>query len=136
MTFLKRLGQVLAQGIAVAAGIWPLAGQFFGAKGQQVATTVINDLTQIGGIVTQVEAIIQTPGSGAVKLQAAVPLVVNIVKTSEMVSGHKIANETLFIEGCTDITSGVAKILNSLDAGAVQASGKPLKTDDKTDDQG
>jgi hypothetical protein len=126
MTFLKRLGQVLAQGIAVAAGVWPLVSQFFGAKVQQAVPTVINDLTQIGGIVTQVEAVIQTPGSGAIKLQAAVPLVANVVKTSEMVSGHKIANDALFIEGCTDITSGTAKILNSLDAGAVQTSGKPI----------
>jgi hypothetical protein len=87
---------------------------------------VINDLTNIGQIVVQAEALIQTPGSGPAKLAAAAPLVANIVKTSELVSGHQIANEALFIQGCTDITHAVAEILNSLSAQNVQAQGKPL----------
>jgi hypothetical protein len=74
----------------------------------------------------QVEALIQTPGSGAQKLSAAAPLVANIVKTSEMVAGHSIQNEQLFIQGCTDLTSAVAEILNSLDPKSVQSSGVPI----------
>lgn len=125
MTFLKKLGSILAQGIALATGVWPLVSGLFGSKAQQ-GTTVVNDLSAIGAVVVQVEAIIQGAGTGAQKLQAAAPLVANIVKTSELVSGHQIANEPLFIQGCTDLTNAVAEILNSLSANGVQASGKPL----------
>jgi hypothetical protein len=76
--------------------------------------------------VVQAEALLQAPGGGAAKLAAATPLVATIIKGSELVSGHKIANETLFIQGCTDLTSAVAEILNSLDSGAVQSAGKPV----------
>jgi hypothetical protein len=127
MTFLKKLGSFLAQGIALATGVWPLVAPLFGsnAKAQNTGTTIINDLTSIGGIVVQAEALIQSSGSGPAKLAAAAPLVANIVKTSELVAGHSIANETLFIQGCTDLTSAVAEILNSLSSNGVQSAGKP-----------
>jgi hypothetical protein len=127
VTFLKKLGSILAQGIAVATGVWPLVSGLFGSstKAQQTGTTVINDLTSIGQVVVQTEALIQTPGSGATKLQAAAPLVANIVKTSELVSGHQIANEALFIQGCTDLTNAVAEILNSLSANNLKTGGSP-----------
>jgi hypothetical protein len=128
LTFLKKLGTYLAEGIAIASGVWPLVSPLFGssAKAQNTGTTIINDLTTIGQVVVQAEALIQGTGTGPQKLAAAAPLVANIVKTSELVSGHKIANDTLFIQGCTDLTSAVAEILNSLDAGAVNSSGKPV----------
>lgn len=121
MTFLSKLGKVLAtvvNVISVAAGIGPIIGSFLGSaasgKVSQVASTVTNDLTAIGQVVVQAEAMIQAPGSGATKLAAATPLVAQIVQTSELVSGHKIANEALFIQGCQKITSGSADVLNSL----------------------
>jgi len=126
MTFLSKLGKYLAEGIALLAGLGPLISPYLGAKASSTVGTVTNDLTQIGTVVVQAEALIQTTGSGATKLAAAAPLVANIVKTSELVSGHKIANEPLFIQGCTDLTSAVAEILNSLDSGAVQSAGKPV----------
>lgn len=130
MTFLKKLGQYLAQGIAIFTGVWPLVSGLFGsnAKAQSTVPVIINDLTSIGQIVVQTEALIQAPGSGASKLAAAAPLVVNIVKTSELISGHKIKDETLFLQGCTDLTSAIAEILNSLDSGSVQSSGTATPT--------
>ena len=129
MTFLSKLGSLLARGIAVLTGLAPIIAPLFGSKAQQAAgvvTTATNDLNAVAQIVVTTEALIQTPGSGAAKLAAAAPLVVNLVKGSEIVSGHKIANETLFIQGCTDLTNAVAEILNSLDAGGVQQSGQPV----------
>ena len=129
MTFLAKLGKYLAEGIALLAGLGPLITPLLGSKAAAATgaiTTAVNDLTAVGGVIVQTEAIIQTPGAGAVKLAAAAPLVATIVKASELVSGHKIANETLFIQGCTDLTSAVAEILNSLDSGAVQSTGKPV----------
>jgi hypothetical protein len=128
MTFLKKLGLGLAQGIALATGIWPLVSKFFGAStaATQVATTVVNDLTAIGQVVVQAEAMFQGSGTGPSKLAAAAPLVENVIKTSELVAGHKISNEAAFTAACTAITSAVADLLNSLDAGTVQLSGKPV----------
>ena len=124
MTFLKKLGSILAKGLAMATGIWPIVQGFFGSNTQinEYVPKVINDLTQIAGIVVQVEAVLQTPGSGAAKLAAATPLVANVVRTSELISGKKIANDTLFIQGCEKITDGMADILNSLHPDAAQTA--------------
>src|ERR1700720_2033755 len=128
MTFLAKLGSFLARGIAILTGLTPLISPLFGSKAQQatnVSGTIVNDLTAVGQVVVSAEAILGA-GTGPAKLAAAAPLVANIVKTSELVSGHKIANEALFIQGCTDLTNAVAEILNSLDAGAVQSQGQPI----------
>jgi hypothetical protein len=118
-TFLSRLGKVLATVVniaSVAAGIGPILQGFLGSntKVGAVVGTAVNDLTAIGQTVLSAEAMIQAPGSGVQKLAAATPLVSQIVQTSELVAGHKIANEALFIQGSQKITSGVADILNSL----------------------
>jgi len=117
MTFLAKLGMFLARGIAVLTGLEPLIAPLFGSKANAAAGVVAkvsNDLNAIAQVVVTAEAVIQTPGSGAMKLAAAAPLVTNIVRTSELVSGHEIADETLFIQGCTNVTSGVAQILIAL----------------------
>lgn len=128
MTFLKKLGSVLAQGIALATGMWPLVSRFFGSNtaAANTATTVVNDLTQVGQIVVQAEAMFQGAGTGPSKLAAAAPLVANVIKTSELVSGHKISDEAGFTKACQEITSAVADLLNSLDSSAIQTSGKPM----------
>ena len=125
MTWLAKIGSFLAKGIAILTGLEPLIAPYIGAKGSSVATNVINDLTQIGSVVVQAEAILGS-GTGPQKLANAAPLVANIVKTSEMLSGKHIKNETLFIQGCTDLTSAVAEILNSLDPNSVNSTGNPL----------
>lgn len=129
MTFLAKLGSFLAKGIALLTGLGPLIAPLFGSKSGAVSSTlgtVTNDLTAIGQVVVTAEAVIQTPGSGAAKLAAAAPLVTNIIRTSEIVSGHQIKDDALFIQGCTNVTSGVAQILNSLSPDNVKSSGQPL----------
>jgi hypothetical protein len=119
MTFLSKLGKVLATIVniaSVAAGIGPILEGFLGSNTKIGAAvgTAVNDLTAIGQTVLSAETIIQAPGSGVMKLAAATPLVAQIIQTSELVAGHKIANEALFIQGSQKITSGVADILNAL----------------------
>lgn len=129
MTFLSKLGSFLARGIAILTGLEPLILPLFGSKAQAastVAVSVTNDLVAVGQIVVSAEAMMQTPGSGASKLAAAAPLVTNIIKTSELVSGHKIANEALFVQGCTNLTSAVAQILNALSPDGVNSQGQPI----------
>ncbi len=122
MTFLQKLGSFLAKGAQIAAeaaGIAPLVAPFFGSAAPKVVTAA-NDLTQMGQVIVQAEALMQGPGSGASKLSAATPLVQSIVQTSQLVDGKKIANPTLFTQGCSKITSGVADVLNSLHEDAVK----------------
>jgi hypothetical protein len=129
MTFLSKLGKVLATVVnilSVAAGIGPIIGPYLGSAGAKVAgavSTAVNDLTSIGQVVLQAEALIQGTGTGATKLAAASPLVAQIIKTSELVSGHKIADEALFMAGCTKITSGMADVLNALHPDGVPSPG-------------
>lgn len=127
MNFLAKLGSFLAKGVALLSGLGPLVTPLFGSKSGAVIGTVVQDLTSVGTVVVSAEAVLGA-GAGPAKLAAAAPLVANIVKTSELVSGHKIANEALFMQGCTDLTNAVAEILNSLDGGAVQSQGQPLPT--------
>lgn len=119
MTFLKKLGSILAKGLAIAVGIGPLIAPYLGSgKAAAVATTVVNDLTSIGQVVLQAEALIQTPGSGATKLAAATPLIQQILQTSQLLDGKKITQPALLTQGAGKITSGVADILNSVDPNA------------------
>jgi len=115
MTFLKKLGQLLAKAAAIAIGIGPVVFPFFGSsKAQSVASTAVNDLTQVSQVVISAEALLQGDGTGPAKLAAATPLVAQILRTSELVAGKKIANEDLFLAGCGKITSGVADCLNAV----------------------
>ena len=119
MTFLKKLGQVLLKIVGVALQIEPLAAPFIGSQAP-VLVKAANDLTAIGQVVVQAEALIQGSGTGATKLAAATPLVANIIKSSELLANKKIANETAFITACQGITSNMADLLNSLDASTIK----------------
>lgn len=117
LTFLKKLGQILVQGVGVVTGLYPLLQPFLGSgKGNTVAVTAVNDLTQIAQLVIQIEtAFNNVPNStGAQKLQALVPLVQSIITTSQVVSGKKVDNSTLFTQGCTEVAQGMVDILNSI----------------------
>ena len=117
MTFLKKLGQILLKVLSIATGVGPIIQPFLGSgKAGTVATTAVNDLTAIGQVVLQIEtAFAAVPNStGAQKLQAAIPLVSNIIKTSELVIGKKIANEALFTQACQEFTQATVDLLNSI----------------------
>jgi len=113
ISFLKKLGVIIANVTGTVAGLGPLIQPLVGTNGH--VATAINDFTSIGRIITQVEAIgVSTGLTGAQKLAAATPLVASIVQTSEMLSGKKVADSPLFIKGCQQIVGGVVDILNSI----------------------
>jgi hypothetical protein len=129
MTFLKKLGQILAQGIAMFAGIYPLVAPLFGSNASKVSSvgaTVVNDLTNIAQVVVTAEAMYQTPGSGALKVGAAGPLVYNILKTSEAFAGHKVADEAKALAASIAMASAVADFMNALKPDNLQTQGKEL----------
>jgi len=118
MTFLKKLSTILANVAGIAVGIGPIIQPFLGSgKAASVEAAAVNDLTQVAQIVTMVEAVVQTPGSGSAKLQAATPLVLQILKTSQAFSGKKISNEALAEKAAADIVTGVVEFMNAIDAG-------------------
>jgi hypothetical protein len=130
MTFLKKLGGILVAGLGLFTGIWPLLKNAIpGASTNTTVATVENDFTKVANVIVGVEATIAAISdpnakTGAQKLQAAAGQVAGIIRASELISGKKIANEALFIEGSTDVTNGFAKILNSIHPDAAQ----PAKT--------
>ena len=117
MTFLKKIGQILVNLAGIAAGVGPIITPFLGSgKAATIAGAAVNDLTAIGSTVVQIEtAFAAIPNStGPQKLQAAIPLVGNIIKTSELVAGKKIANEALFTQAIQEYTQATVDLLNSI----------------------
>ena len=116
MSFLKKLGQVIAQVGALALGIGPLVSPLFGSKGDKIGgqiETVANDLTLIAQVVVQIETALQGK-TGAEKREAAIRLIGPIIRTSQIVSGKKIADAALLETGIGQITDGVVAVLNSI----------------------
>lgn len=118
MTFLKKLGQILGAISGISSVVGPIVQPFLGSgKAATVAGTVTNDLTAMGSAIAQIEtAFGAVAGStGAQKLQASIPLIGNIIKTSELVVGKKIANESLFTQAIQEYAQATADLLNSID---------------------
>ena len=126
VSFLKKIGQVLSVGLELTGFISPAVLPLLGSsKAAQVAGTVVNDFTAIGTTVIQIETALQGK-PGPEKLAAATSLVAPIVRTSELVAGHTVKNESEFIAGCTDLTNAVVRIMNSLDSNGINTSGNPV----------
>jgi hypothetical protein len=114
MRFLTRIGQILAQATAIAAGFAPLIKQT--APGASaVIDTVSADLSQIANVIVTVEVMGQALQiKGPEKLRAAAPLVAQVLLQSSVLANHKIDNPTLFQQGASKIADGMADVLNSL----------------------
>jgi len=122
MSFLKKLGLVLASVASTAIGIGPLVTPLLGGgnKAAGVIGSVTNDLTAIGSVIAQVETIFAgQDGMSDQKLKAAVALVGPIIRTSQLVSGKKIADEVKLKDGIGRVTQGIVDVLNSLHADSV-----------------
>lgn len=128
MSFLKKLGQALLQVGATAVGIGPIVAPLLGSQGSKVIDAVgrvSNDLTIIASLVVQIETALQGK-EGVEKFRAAVALVGPVIRTSQLVSGKKIADPALLQKGIEGITQGVVDVLNSISQESVS---KELKND-------
>lgn len=113
ISFLKKLGSILANAAGIFAGIGPIISPYLGSKGNEYVGKAVNDLTAVGQVVVQAEAILGA-GTGPQKLAASVPLVMSILQTSELFAGKKIADTALFQKAATEITQGVVDALNAI----------------------
>jgi hypothetical protein len=121
MTWLAKAGTVLTHILGLITGFTPLIGQTFGSKAGHVAQVAGDKVTDLVGVITTAEAMIEAvkePGvkSGPQKLKAAVPFVAKILLSSEALAGAKIRDEKAFNAAVTGITSNLADLLNSLEA--------------------
>lgn len=114
MSFLKKFGEFILRATEIVVGFAPVAAATF--PGEAGAIQVVSrDLSQIAGVITTVEAIGQTLGQpGPQKLQAAAPLVAQVILQSSILVDHSIADPGLFQKGAQKIADGMADVLNSL----------------------
>lgn len=123
MTFLKKLGSIIAKGVQIALGVAPA---FEGLMPASTAAIVQQDLTQLSGIITTVEAMGQALSlSGNQKLTAAGPLVAQLIMQSSVMVGKKVADPTLFQKACTEYAQATVDLLNSLHADNAQTQSVP-----------
>lgn len=125
ISFLKKLGQMIVSTAGIAAGVGPIILPFLGSsESAKVAGVAVNDLTAVASTIVQVEAVFATiPGStGAQKLAAAIPLVGNIIRTSELVAGKKVADEALFTKAIEEYAQATVDLLNSLHEDAAKSA--------------
>ena len=122
MNFLKKFGSIVLKLTEIVAGVAPtVVKDFPGASG--VVQIISKDLAEIGNVIGQVEVIGQVLGTvGADKLKAAVPLVTQVILSSSLMAGKKIADPAKFQAAVSEITSAVADLLNSLEGSITSAN--------------
>lgn len=115
-TWLKQFGQIVLEGLEIAAGVAPLMAI---AKPSAAGTVnaVASDLQQILNTIQQTEVIGQQANlSGAQKLAAASPIVKQQVLTLLQQWGFSVADQNKFAAATTGLTSVLADVLNSVQA--------------------
>lgn len=116
LTFLKKLGTILATVSGIAPMFTPMA-MLGGPKLQNAVSEGVSELGLIGDVIVQVETMGAAIGSkvgGADKLKAAVPSVAQIVMKSALIAGRKLDNPSLFNQGCQKMADGMVDVLNSI----------------------
>lgn len=119
MNFLKKIGTIALKITQIATGFSPLLQQVLPTNAGGTVAQVTDDLTKVAGMIQTVEVIgtaLADKGiSGPDKLKAAIPLVAQVVLQSEFVIGKKIKDETKFQAGVSQLASGMADILSSIE---------------------
>ncbi len=119
MGWLKKIGQIAAEGLALITGFAPLLTRLQPNSAGMVAT-VISDLDAFQGIIASVEAgaaALSAAGmalSGPQKLVMALPAFEQAVLASQFFVGKKIQDEAKFKAAISGIASNYVDMLNSL----------------------
>lgn len=120
MTWLSKIGrvvQIAGKVVQVILGFGPgIVALTPNTKDDAVMAKLIDPLTQIAGLIVQVEGMAQaleTPLPGPDKLKMATPFVAQIILGSALMAKAEIENPALFKQGCASIASGMADVLNA-----------------------
>ena len=126
MSFLKKLGEVIAKGVNLAKGALPVVGKVTEAVSPYLPAlggAFQSDLKKIAEVIAEVEVFGQVLGHpGPDKLKAVTPVVAQIILQSSLLAGHQVEKPELFTKGAEQIAAGMADVLNSLQADAVKTS--------------
>lgn len=124
LTFLKKLGAGIAQGLFIASGLTPFLKTISPAAGT-IATKVESELSQAANVIASIEGVGQVLNlPGPDKLKAAGPAIMQVLLNADFMAGKKIKDPTLAMQGATKVADGMADFLNSLHPDAVQTSDK------------
>lgn len=112
MTFLKKLGQIIATGVEIFTGIMPILQR---AYPNAPFNTISKDLNAISEIVIQAEAMGAALGlSGADKLRAATGPVVQILMQSEILANKQITDAAALNRAAQNAINAVVEMLNAI----------------------
>lgn len=123
MTWLSKVGTVLAKIVGFISGLTPLIGNTFGGQAAAVTTQVGTSLDQALGVIQVAEAMFAATGAaktGPQKLQAATPFISKLLLATETLAHAKIQDAAKFNAAAEGITSALADLLNSLDPNSLQ----------------
>lgn len=127
MSWLKKLGQVVAAGSKVAGTFVPVVGIF----GPMIDAMLPGDQSKIisGAQVglnqlVSIAAIVETMGtvnglSGADKFKTATPLITQLILRSDFMLTHKIQDAAMFEKAMMGFTQATVDLSNSLDATSI-----------------
>lgn len=118
MSFLKKLGQIIATGLKVVNNVSGFIPYIPGLPAQvgSIVTEVKSDLGAMASAIVGAEVIgnaLALPGTD--KLRAAVPGVEQVILASEVMRHRKIKDEAKFKAAVAGLASNMADLLNSLE---------------------
>ena len=120
MNWLKVFGLAVVKAAEIVTGIVPLISGALPSSAA-TATAVASDFGKVANVIQTVEvgfaAISGADKSGSQKLQAATPLVKQVVLDwlqSGTLGSKKVKDQQAFDNACTALTSSFADLLNSL----------------------
>jgi hypothetical protein len=120
MSALSVIEKVLAdigKGIEIFEGIEPIVYPVLPQGAQGTATQVTDDLASIGKAVTDATAVTAAivPGATAASIsQAAIPLVNQVLATSELISGKTITNSAAYATAVEQLTNAIIGLLSAV----------------------
>jgi len=106
LSVLSKIGKAIFTGVKAASpfiGFLPAGGTF-------------GKIAALVGTAERVGDVLVGPGSGAKKAEALLPLSAEVIATSEIVAGHEILDQALYLQGVLKIQDGTHDILKSLKA--------------------
>lgn len=111
-SFLKKIGMGVIKYLPAALGITQIV-----AQGSPGVAPVVDKLSQIQGLAMTLERAFQAAGqqnAGPLKIAALQQFTLDILRQSELVVAHGIADDALFAKGANGIAQGVVDVLQSL----------------------
>lgn len=111
VSFLKKIGAAIVKAEPIAVEVGSMAASFL--PGGSLVGTIVGDISRMSNQAITVEAALQGK-PGTEKLEALIPLIGQIVMTSEGVVGKEVADNDMFKRALVGYAQATVDMLNSL----------------------